>query len=188
MNMKSDYYRQKLFVARVDQSDTVIGKIDRWEAHEQGILHRGFTAILMYEGQYLLQHRKHPAFDACWDFTFSSHQLYKNGQLQADVDAIYQALTREWNITKNDLVDAPAKLGKVYYKAKDPNSIYTENEFDYIYAAQLKKLPEPAGDFSYGYKLVSSIQEITSLSSSYVLTPWVHEILHTIRFPASLQQ
>lgn len=178
--MIDSYYRQKLFVAQVGKIDNIIGAIERWKAHTEGILHRGFTTILMYRGQYLLQQRKHPAFDKYWDFTFSSHQLFKNGELEGDLEAIYKTLEREWNLDKSDLVKTPVKLGKIYYYARDPNSIYVEHEFDYIYFAKLKKLPQPNLNFSYRFELISTIAEITKLPAQYMLAPWVTQIIKSI--------
>jgi isopentenyl-diphosphate delta-isomerase len=178
--LMNNYYQQKLYLAQVDNSNNILGEVERWEAHKEGILHRGFTAILTYKGKYLLQHRKHPAFDHCWDFTFSSHQLYRNEQLQSDIDAIYHALGREWDLTESDVIEAPVFKGTVYYKAQDPNSIYTEHEFDYVYVAELKRLPKPNVDFSYGFELVPSIEEIQQLPLSYTLCPWVKEIIKRI--------
>src|SRR5260221_6102355 len=154
MTDPKDYYNKKIYLANVDERDTVIGEVERWEAHEKGILHRGFTAILSYQGQFLLQHRMHPAFDGTWDFTFSSHQVYISGQLQSDIEAIHTALTREWNMHKEDIEGTPVFLGKVLYKAKDPKSIYTEHEWDYIYLARIKKLPDPPKDFMYSYEII----------------------------------
>lgn len=178
--MNYPYYQQKLFVAQVSKKDNIIGEIERWRAHTEGILHRGFTTILMYGGRYLLQHRKHIAFDKYWDFTFSSHQLYENGQLEGDLDAIYKTLAREWNLTRPDLFDTPVKLGKIYYYARDPNSIYTEHEFDYVYFAKLKKIPLPNLNFSYRFKLLSSVAEITKLPAQFVIAPWVTQIIKKI--------
>lgn len=178
--MNDTYYQQKLFVAQVSKKDNIIGEVERWNAHKQGILHRGFTTILMYKGQFLLQHRKHKAFDKFWDFTFSSHQLYKNGFLESDLDAIHNSLFREWGLRRSDLIETPITLGKIYYKAKDPNSIYIEHEFDYIYFAKLKKLPKPNLKFSYGYKLVTTVNEIKDLPGQYILAPWVTEILRML--------
>ncbi len=178
--MNNTYYQQKLFVAQVNKKDNIIGEIERWKTHAEGILHRGFTTILMYDGRYLLQHRKHIAFDKNWDFTFSSHQLHKNGLLESDLNAIFRTLAREWNLKRSDLTEVPIKLGKIYYKAKDPKSIYTEHEFDYIYLAGLKKLPQPNLNFSYRFELLDSVAEITKLSPSYVLAPWITQIIKSI--------
>lgn len=176
-NVNHPYYQRKLYLPQVDNHDSIIGKIERWEAHEKGLLHRGFTAILTYKGQFLLQHRRHPAFDKCWDFTFSSHAVYVNNQLQSDTDAIYEALKREWGLTKNDLTTKPMFKGKIYYCAKDPASIYTEHEFDYVYELKLKRLPNPSNEFLYGFKILPDIAEIKKFASTHILAPWVNKIM-----------
>lgn len=170
------YYQQKLFLAKVDSHDNIIGKAERWQAHKKGVLHRGFTVILIYQDNIILQHRKHLAFDSYFDLTFSSHQVYKNEKLQNDLEAIYEALKREWNIDKTGLVDKPKFLGKFYYKAKDPQSIYTECEIDYIYKAELKNMPTPNFDFAYGFKLINK-----SSIKNFKVAPWVTKIIPMIK-------
>ncbi len=171
-----NYYKKELFLAEVDKDDNILGKVERWEAHKQGILHRGFTMMLMYNDKIVLQHRKHLAFDGYFDLTFSSHQIYINEKLQTDLEAIYETLKREWNIDKTDLIEEPKFLSKFYYKAKDPNSIFTEHEIDYIYIAELKNLPIPNPDYAYGFDLIKK-QEI----ENFKIAPWVEEIVKMIK-------
>lgn len=166
-----DYYKKKIFLAEVDKNDNAIGKIERWQAHKNGILHRGFTTILTYQNNIVLQHRKHLAFDGYFDLTFSSHQIYKNEKLQSDLEAIEETLKREWNIDPSGIKNIPKYLGKFYYKAKDPNSIFTEHEIDYIYQAELINRPDPNPDFAYGFELIKK-QEI----ENFKIAPWVEEI------------
>lgn len=170
------YYQKKLFLAEVDRNDDIIGKIERWQAHRDGILHRGFTAILTYQNNVVLQHRKHLSFDGYFDLTFSSHQIYINEKLQTDLEAIYEALKREWNIDKTGLTDEPKFLDKFYYKAKDSQSIYTEHEIDYIYISELKDLPTPNFDFAYGFELVNKLQ-----IKNFKTAPWVNEIVKILK-------
>ena len=172
-----DYYKKKLFLAEVDKNDNVVGKIERWKAHQDGILHRGFTAVLTYEYSFVVQHRKHLAFDRFYDLTFSSHHIYANDVLQTDLEAIDQTLKREWNIDRSGLTETPNFLNKFYYKAKDPNSIFTEHEIDYIYQAGLKNLPTPNLDFAYGYSLMKKEQ---ILRSELPFAPWVKDIINMI--------
>jgi len=167
-----EYYQQKLLLAKVDKNDNIIGKIERWQAHRDGALHRGFTVILTYKNNIVLQHRKHLAFDGYFDLTFSSHQVYKNKKLQTDLEAIYETLKREWNIDKTGLIDEPKFIDKFYYKAKDPNSIFTEHEIDYIYQAELKSLPIPNFDFAHGFKLVDKLQ-----IKNFKTAPWADNII-----------
>ncbi|VVA44058.1 conserved hypothetical protein [Candidatus Roizmanbacteria bacterium] len=170
-----DYYKKELFLAKVDKDDNILGKIERWQAHKEGILHRGFTMILTYQNRIVLQHRKHLAFDGFFDLTFSSHQIYINDVLQTDEDAINDTLKREWNIDQSGIKNIPKYLGKFYYKAKDLNSVFTEHEIDYIYVAELKDLPNPNPNFAYGFELVSK-EEI----NKYKVAPWVKEIIKLI--------
>jgi isopentenyldiphosphate isomerase len=174
-----DYYKKEIYLAQVDQDDKILGRVERWPAHEKAILHRGFTVILTYQKQYLLQHRKHPAFDGYFDLTFSSHQIYVGDKLQNDLEAIYTTLNREWNLTEKDLLSPPIKKGQIYYQAKDPKSIFNEHEIDYIYSAELLKLPEPNLDYAYSFKLVNKELLISNfkfqISNSYC--PWVKEII-----------
>lgn len=171
-----DYYKKELFLAEVDKDDNVLGKIERWKAHKEAILHRGFTTILTYQNKIVLQHRKHLAFDGYFDLTFSSHQIYVHDKLQTDFEAINETLKREWNIDKSGLTGELKYLGKFYYKAKDPNSIFTEHEIDYIFMAELKNLPNPNPDFAYGFELIDK-QNIENFKTA----PWVDEIVKLIR-------
>ncbi len=171
-----DYYKKKLFLAEVGKDDNVLGKIERWKAHKEAILHRGFTTILTYQNKIVLQHRKHLAFDEYFDLTFSSHQIYVNDKLQTDLEAINETLKREWNVDKSGLTGELKYLDKFYYKAKDPNSIFTEHEIDYIFMAELKNLPNPNPDFAYGFKLIDK-QNIENFKTA----PWVDEIVKLIR-------
>lgn len=179
------YYRQKQSIAHVNTDDRILDQVEKWEAHEKGILHRAFTVILTHVGQVILQQRKHPAFDKVLDMTFSSHQLYYNNVLQNDLEAITDSLKREWNLEKKDLVTSPKMLGKIYYQAKDPNSIYTEHEVDYIYEVELRKLPVPNPEFAYGFDLIPKKNLKSNILKSYdpkvfppyPLAPWVKKII-----------
>ncbi|PIV08416.1 hypothetical protein COS52_02770, partial [Candidatus Roizmanbacteria bacterium CG03_land_8_20_14_0_80_39_12] len=100
-----DYYKKKQFLAEVNEKDEIVGKIEKWEAHKKGILHRGYTAIITFEDQLLLQHRKHPIFDNVFDFSFSSHQVYVKDTIQDDVVAILEGLQREWGTHAENVID-----------------------------------------------------------------------------------
>ncbi len=175
---KNSYYDQKQIIAGVDKKNDITGRIEKWEAHKKGILHKGFTLILKYKNYYIIQHRKHPAFDGTYDLSFSSHQEFKKGKLQDINEAIYQALKREWKIDKNDLLSKPVSLGIVYYKEKDPNSIYTEHEMDEILEIKIKKLPVPHHNFAYGYSILSKNELLNKKSRIYpLLAPWAKKII-----------
>jgi len=161
-------------IARVDRKGNVIGKIEKWEAHRKGILHRGLTVAVFFKDYLIMQHRKHPAFDGVFDITSSSHQLFINGKLQDTIDATYGALKRELNIAKSDLISRPKNLGFVYYKAKDPKSEFTEHEIDDVLIVKVKKVPKPNFEFAYGLSLVKRNEVLNKKSRIYDnLAPWV---------------
>lgn len=168
-----DYYAKKQMIARVDRKGNRIGKIEKWEAHKKGVLHRGLTVVVLFKQYFIMQHRKHPAFDGTFDITSSSHQVFINGQLENIIDAAYDTLKRELNIAKKDLISKPKKIGFVYYKAKDPNSEFTEHEIDDILIVKVEKIPPPNFDFAYGVSLVKRDEVLNKKSIIYKnLAPW----------------
>jgi isopentenyldiphosphate isomerase len=176
--MNLEYYKQKQIIAKVDKSGNVIGKIEKWEAHKKGILHKALTIALIYKDFYLIQHRKHPAFDGVFDITSSSHQLFAGDVLQTTLEATYDTLKREWNLEKTDLKYIPKNLGTVYYKAKDPKSIYTEHEMCEILICEVNKIPRPNFDFAYGFSLIKSRDFMEKNSRIYFnLAPWVKTMI-----------
>lgn len=173
-----NYYSKNQLIAAVDKNDTILHPIDKWQAHKDAILHRGFTIVIEYENNLILQHRKHPVFDRVFDITVSSHQIYKENVLQDDIEAIYETLEREGNIKKSDLLKEPSFLGNIYYKAKDPNSIYTEHEFYHFYRCQIKKLLLPNFDFTYGFTLVKKTDITDKKNPIYpLLAPWIKQAI-----------
>lgn len=174
----NNYYKQKQMIAKVDRKGNIIGKVEKWEAHKKGILHLGFTVILIYKGYYVIQHRKHPAFDGVFDLTFSSHQIFTKNGLQKTLESVLDALKRECHIDGKDLVSKPKNLGSLYYKAKDPKSEFTEHEIDEILIIKIKHLPSPNLNFAYGYSLVKKGELINKRGRIYQnLAPWVKVML-----------
>jgi isopentenyl-diphosphate delta-isomerase len=176
--MNLEYYKQKQIIARVDRNGNVIGKIEKWEAHRKGILHKALTIALIYKDYYIIQHRKHPAFNGVFDITSSSHQLFLEDKLQTTLNATYDTLKREWNLEKKDLKYVPKNLGTVYYKARDSKSIYVEHEMCEILVCEVNKIPSPNFDFAYGFSLVKKQEFLEKNSRNYSnLAPWVKTMI-----------
>lgn len=173
----NSYYKKPQIIARVDRDGNVIGKIDKWEAHEKGVLHKALTITLIYKDEFIIQKRKHPAFDSAFDITSSSHQLFIDDELQTTEEAAYDCLKREWGLEKTE-ISKLKNLGSIYYKAKDSKSIYTEHEVCEILIAELNVEPKPNLDFAYGFSLVSK-QELEDKNSEIYknLAPWVKKMI-----------
>lgn len=172
------YYKQKQMIARVDRKGNILGQIERWEAHKKGILHKGFTLAILYNGSFLLQHRKHPLFDGVFDLTSSSHQDYSNGELEDTVQAAKKCLSREWKLKPSDISGHFKFKGTIYYKAADPKSKFTEHEICDLVEVRLKRIPEPNYEVAYGYSLVTKKELLDKKSRIYpLLAPWVKKMI-----------
>ena len=172
-----DYYKEMQDLAVVDQEDNIIGKMEKWEAHKKGVLHRAYTAILQYEDSIILQHRKHPVFDDVYDLSFSSHQIYKNDSLQTNEEALYEGLEREWGIEKFEIRNLKF-INKIYYKAKDEKSEFFDHEIDYIYLIEVNTMPKANLDYAYGQKMIQKANIISEIKKLQLnLAPWVEKIL-----------
>jgi len=176
-----NYYKQKQFIAKIDRKGNIIGKIEKWEAHRKGVLHKALTVAIIYKGQYILQHRKHPAFDGVLDLTSSSHQIYINNKLQTTEEATYECLKREWGLSKKDFIGKLRNDGAIYYKARDLKSGFTEHEVCEMLTIKIKKLPTPDFDYAYGFSLVTKKQLLDKRGRIYgSLAPWVKKMLHKL--------
>lgn len=176
------YYKQKQIIAKCDKNGKILGPVEKWEAHKKAILHRAFTVALMFEGQLVIQHRKHPAFDGVFDITSSSHQMFENGKLQDTSEAILDTIEREWELKRSD-VKKLKDNGQVYYKAKDPKSEFTEHEICDIFVAEVKKFPIPHFEFAYGVSLIDPKDLKNKKSRVYEnLAPWVIAAIEKKKF------
>lgn len=173
----NEYYKKKQIIARVDENGKVIGEIEKWEAHKNGILHKALTITLIYNNQFVIQKRKHPAFNGVYDVTSSSHQLIIDSKLQSTEEATYDCLKREWGLEKNE-VSKLKNLGSIYYQAKDPKSEFTEHEMCEILVAVVNIKPKPNLNFAYGF-LLASKQELQNTNSNIYknLAPWVKKMI-----------
>ncbi len=171
-----DYYKQKIYIPAVDKNDNEIGKVERWEAHKKGTLHRAYEVAIFFEGKILCQHRKHPLYDGYLTLTATSHPYYINNSLQNMLDGVYGCLNRECNITKEDLLYIPKYVGKIYYQSRDNDFI--EHEICHYYVSEINKLPTINYEYAYGYSLLT-VEQLKSKSFplARALAPWVEVAL-----------
>lgn len=172
-----DYYKQQLFIPHVNEKDEVLGKVERWEAHEKGVLHRGFTVAVLYEGQMLCQHRKHPVFDGFLDLTASSHPIYIGNDVQDITEAIEKCLHREWNINPEQLLYKPKLAGKVIYDSRHGD--FVEHEVCHLYITEVKTLPTPVLEYAYGFSLLplQQFEDVKKYPLLNGLAPWVEAMI-----------
>ena len=169
----TQYYYKTIYILRVDESGNILGQIERWEAHEKGILHKAFSVALFVNNQIILQVRKHPVFDGIIDVTASSHPEMKGGNMEDEKEAVLRCLQREWHVDESDIHDLK-DVGSVYYRASDPKSNYIEHEYCTFYAGKIEQMVSPAPEFAYGCSLVD-IEFLKKNPQSFNLAPWVEK-------------
>ena len=170
---KNNYYQKQLFILAVDKNDNPIKKVERWQAHKEGILHRGFTVILKYQNSFVLQHRKHPVFDGVFDLSFSSHPIFIGERLQTFEAAIFETFKRELISEEKNL--EIKFLDKYYYKEKDKKSGYFEHEINYLYLINLKKEVKNNSLYSYGIKVLTK-EDLINQFKKINFTAWVKKM------------
>ncbi|GIW63253.1 MAG: hypothetical protein KatS3mg091_055 [Patescibacteria group bacterium] len=181
-----NYYKKKIYLPKIDNQGNTIGKIERWQAHFEGILHIGFTTLLQFKDQILVQIRKHPIFDGRLDLSFSSHPYYKQNKLIDNKTSIIETLTREW--LWEDEQDLPKQsdikfLFKIKYRSEDKQNQLgriLEHEINHYYIIDLEILPKPNPDYSYGYAFISKTK-LKNLDlypfKPTMFAPWVKKML-----------
>ena len=113
-------------VILVDSNDRMIGSMEKYEAHEKGLLHRAFSVFLFNEQDELLLQQRALSKYHCgglWTNSCCSHQRLE----ETNVEAAKRRLMEELGITAMDLQDTFSFV----YKAKFDNGL-TEHEFDYV--------------------------------------------------------
>ena len=165
-----NYYDKTTFIPKVSETGEVTGQIERWEAHEKGILHKAFSVALYYQKQIILQIRKHPVFDSVIDVTASSHPEMKDITMEDEKQAVLRTLKREWQISITK--DALKETGSIYYKAKDPLSKYIEHEYCTFYKANIAQMPSPDSEFAHGHAVVE-VDYLKKNLHNFNLAPWV---------------
>jgi len=176
-----EYYDEIQYVAEVDKEDNIVGKVEKWEAHRKGILHRAFTVSMRFQNSWIIQHRKHPVFDSVLDLSCSSHPTFKSGEDKLeDIEvAVRSTLQREWDLSSEEV--GAGKLqhnGSVYYQAQDPLSEFKEHEICHIYVFNMAFEPKARKDFAYGMSIVPHelvTNERNPLRNSFA--PWVKPLL-----------
>ena len=113
-------------VILVDANDTIIGSMEKYEAHEKGLLHRAFSVFLFNDhDQLLLQQRALDKYHCggLWTNSCCSHQRLG----ESNLNAANRRLMEELHIKATELYDAFSFV----YNAQFDNGL-TEHEFDHV--------------------------------------------------------
>jgi isopentenyl-diphosphate delta-isomerase len=126
------------YVILVDPQNREVGRMEKLEAHEKGVLHRAFSVFLFNaQGQTLLQQRAASKYHSplLWTNTVCSHQ--RAGE--SNGDAARRRLREELGLDSRNL-DLEDVFSFVY-KATFDNGL-TEHELDHVLVGKISSYNE----------------------------------------------
>lgn len=159
-------------VILVNESDEVLGKEEKLQAHKLGLLHRAFSVFIFNgNGEMLLQQRANDKYHSggLWTNACCSHP--KPGE-QTD-EAAYRRLKEEMGF-----ITQIQKQFDFVYKAGFDNGL-TEYEFDHVYTGiydgEIEYNPSEVMDYCY--------QSMEEIAESIQLSPEKFTAWFQIAFP-----
>lgn len=166
--------REEEFVILVDKDDRAIGRAEKMEAHEKGLLHRAFSVFLFNDaGELLIQQRADHKYHTAgqWSNTCCSHPA--PGETVANAAA--RRLIEEMNI------EAPVKeMFKFRYRAELENGLI-ENEMDNILFGNYNDDPHPNPEEVKDWRYISFDKLRSEISENENLfTPWFRLVLDKV--------
>jgi isopentenyl-diphosphate delta-isomerase len=121
------------YVILVTPDDQPVGRMEKMEAHEKGVLHRAFSVFLFNEkGETLLQQRAAEKYHSplLWTNTCCSHP--REGE--SVVDAANRRVFEELGIAPTEITDLHSDFHFVY-RAEFDNGLI-EHELDHVLVGQ----------------------------------------------------
>jgi isopentenyl-diphosphate delta-isomerase len=144
----------------VDENDKQVGKLEKMEVHQLGLLHRAFSVFLFNtKGELLLQQRAECKYHSpsLWTNTCCSHPL--------DGEEMTNAIERRLN-EEMGMKCAVEFAFSFKYKAEFDNGLI-ENEYDHVYFGVSDVLPVSNNSEVKDWKYV----HLSELEKDIVLNP-----------------
>ncbi|MDG1160415.1 MAG: isopentenyl-diphosphate Delta-isomerase [Flavobacteriales bacterium] len=153
-------------VILVNEQDVAIGRMEKMEAHEKGLLHRAFSIFIFNsKGEMLLHQRAIEKYHSggLWTNACCSHPRV-NESLQ---DATNRRLQEEMGLSC--LMD---KVFQFIYKAELDHGL-TEHELDHVFVgiSDDEPIPNPEEVASFRYASLEAIDE-ELLAQPQIFTEW----------------
>jgi isopentenyl-diphosphate delta-isomerase len=134
------------YVILVDEQDNTIGKMEKQQAHLEGLLHRAFSIFIFNSEKKLLLQKRASSKYHCgglWTNTCCSHPRENEEILNAAIRRLQEEMGMHCELTP---------IFSFLYKAELENGL-TEHEFDHVFIGQSNQIPainkEEVDDFRY---------------------------------------
>ncbi len=161
---------QNIHVCLVDREDTIIGQMEKLEAHQKGFLHRAFSVLIFNDKQELLLQRR--AFgkyhsEGLWTNTCCSHPSPNESNLTAAHRRLLEEMGFDCELEElfyfiyeaeldNNLIEHELDHVLIGHSNLDP--ILNKDEaidFKWLNLEQLKKaILEDSNDYTYWFRII----------------------------------
>ncbi|HEU4320626.1 MAG TPA: isopentenyl-diphosphate Delta-isomerase [Acidimicrobiia bacterium] len=162
-------------VVLVNDSGAQVGTSERISAHREGLLHRAVSVFVFDPADRLLIQQRAPAksvFAGRWANTSCTHPRPDEGL----IDAGRRSLRNELGID-TELVE----LNAFTYRARDPVSGLTEEEFDHVLLGMTEAQPEPNPEEVSDYEWVTvSELRLRLMDDPEGFAPWLGPALEVL--------
>jgi isopentenyl-diphosphate delta-isomerase len=139
-------------VILVNENDSVVGYMEKMEAHRLGLLHRAFSVFVFNaKGELMLQKRAKSKYHSggLWTNTCCSHPRSN--------ETVVEAAKRRMQEEMGFVCEVEEKFSFVY-KAKLDNEL-TEHEYDYVLFGNYNEAPKLNPEEAESYRFMS-IEEV----------------------------
>jgi isopentenyl-diphosphate delta-isomerase len=162
------------FVILVDEHDRETGRMEKMEAHRQGVLHRAFSVFIFNSaGEWLLQQRAISKYHSggLWTNSCCSHP--RPGETVAD--AAKRRLGEEMGIA----VPLTHRFQFIYKAALD--SDLTEHELDHVFTGQFDGTPvlSPEEAMDWKWMKAADIRAAIAANPGH-FTVWFREVFEQV--------
>lgn len=162
------------FVILVDEHDRETGRMEKMEAHRQGVLHRAFSVFIFNSaGEWLLQQRATGKYHSggLWTNSCCSHP--RPGETVAD--AALRRLGEEMGIA----VPLTYRFQFIYKAALDQN--LTEHELDHVFTGQFDGTPVLSPDEAMAWKWMTTDDIRAAIAANpEAFTVWFREVFEQV--------
>ena len=163
-------------VILVDTKDTVIGEMEKLEAHQKAHLHRAVSVFIFNsKGQLLIQKRALNKYHSpgLWTNTACTHPFPE----ESAKNAARRRLKEEMGLIVDDII----KIFDFIYKEKLDNDL-TEHEFDHVFIGISDDLPVLKPSEVYDYKYIGLeviMEQIKNRPNDFIV--WFKKIIEKIQ-------
>lgn len=162
-------------VILVDSNDTVVGKMEKMEAHQKAQLHRAVSVFIFNsQGQLLLQKRAESKYHSpgLWTNTACTHPRPN----ESNENAAIRRLDEEMGVVNVKLT----KLFDFTYKEDFDNGL-TEYEFDHVFIGLSDDMPNPEPEEVCDYEYVECEELLAQIKNNPErFTIWFKKIIDRV--------